>query len=61
MEGYGAPSSPAPISPQSSHGYELAKGELVAIFGLVITVFLIKKLANYFMRNQQADAAELAG
>jgi hypothetical protein len=60
MEAYGAP-SPAPISPQSSHGYDLAKGDLVKIFGLVITLFLIKKLANYFMRNQQAAAAELAG
>jgi hypothetical protein len=34
---------------------------LVKIFVLVITVFLIKKLANYFMRNQHAAAAELAG
>jgi hypothetical protein len=60
MEAYGAP-PPSPISPKSSHGYVHAKGYLVAIFGLVITVFLIKKLANYFMHNQQAAAAELAG
>jgi phage shock protein PspC (stress-responsive transcriptional regulator) len=53
------PSPPATISPQSSHGYDLAKAALVAIFGVVITVFL-KKLANYFMRNQHA-AAEPAG
>jgi hypothetical protein len=56
MEGYGAPSSPAPISPQSSHGYhELAKVALLAIFGVVITVFF-KKLANYYMLNQQVTA-----
>jgi hypothetical protein len=59
MEGYGAPSRPVPISPQSSHEYDLAKAALLAIFGVVITVFF-KKLANYFMRNQQV-AAETAG
>jgi len=59
MEGYVAPSPPAPICPQCSHGYDLVKAALVAIFGVVITVFL-KKLANYFLRIQHA-AAEPAG
>jgi hypothetical protein len=53
MEGCGAPSRPAPISPQSSHVYnDLAKAALLAIVEVVIIVFF-KKLANYFMRNKQ--------
>jgi len=62
MKGYGALSPlapPSPISPQSFHGYDLAKAALVAIFGVVTTV-LLKKLVNYFMCNQQV-AAEPAG
>jgi hypothetical protein len=55
-----SPSSPATISPQSSHGYDLAKATLVAIFGVVITVFL-KKLAKYFItRLNQPVGAEHA-
>jgi hypothetical protein len=50
MEGYGAPSHPAPISLQNSHGYDLGKAALLAILGVVITAFF-KKLTNYFMRN----------
>jgi hypothetical protein len=56
MEGYGVPSPHAPVSSQSSHGYhEIAKVALLVIFKMVIILFF-KKLANYFMRNQQVDA-----
>jgi hypothetical protein len=49
MEGYDAPSRPAPISPQSSYGYhDLAKVALLAIFGVVITVIYKKLMADYF-------------
>jgi hypothetical protein len=57
MKVYGAPSPlapPAPISPQSSHAYDLAKTALV--FGLVIMIVILKKLANYFMHNQHTGA-----
>jgi hypothetical protein len=46
MEGYGA--------------QDLAKAALLAIFGVVITFFFKKLMANYFMRSQQVPA-ETAG
>jgi hypothetical protein len=52
MEAYGGAPPPAPISPQSSHGYDLAKGDSVKIFVLVITVFLIKKLMQEKIRHK---------